>query len=215
MQTLTVCATKGGAGKTTLATCLAIAAMNDGQRVALIDIDPQQSMRLWWEDRGEPNEPTLVTWDRKLGVKYLPSALERVAEAGFDLVVIDTPPAIMSIIELSVSNADFVLIPSQASSADIIGNRAAIELVTKHQKPFAFVVNRAEPRDSAVQETIAFFKEHGAVITTTVGNRRIYRTAYAHGNTGPEMDRGKARQEITAVWNGIKKQVRAAARKAA
>ena len=207
MQTLTVCATKGGAGKTTIATCLAIAAMNDGQRVALIDIDPQQSMRLWWEDRGEPEEPTFITWDRKLGVKYLPTALKRVAEAGFDLVIVDTPPAIMSIIELAVTNADFVLIPSQASSADIVGNRAAIELVVKHNIAFAFVINRAEPRDSAIKETIEFFKEHGTVVTTTVGNRKIYRTAYGLGRTGAEMDSGKARQEITALWAAIKEQV--------
>ena len=38
---------KGGSGKSTLAACLAVAAQEAGERVFLIDMDPQKSLLKW------------------------------------------------------------------------------------------------------------------------------------------------------------------------
>jgi chromosome partitioning protein len=46
-KVITVAQQKGGAGKTTLTAQLAVAFAGDGQRVALIDIDPQASLAQW------------------------------------------------------------------------------------------------------------------------------------------------------------------------
>lgn len=51
MKTFVIAAQKGGAGKTTLARNLAVAAAQDGQRVLALDLDPQQSFRAWWPHR--------------------------------------------------------------------------------------------------------------------------------------------------------------------
>src|SRR3954465_8258462 len=52
MRTITLVTQKGGTGKTTLASSLALAAMEAGETVALFDLDPQKSL-LGWGDKRE------------------------------------------------------------------------------------------------------------------------------------------------------------------
>src|SRR5262245_53667765 len=50
MKVITLAASKGGVGKTTLATALAVRAAQD-YLAALLDLDPQESTSAWWERR--------------------------------------------------------------------------------------------------------------------------------------------------------------------
>ena len=52
-KVITVAQQKGGAGKTTLAAHLAVAYTAMGRSVAAVDIDPQQSLSMWYRLRGE------------------------------------------------------------------------------------------------------------------------------------------------------------------
>ena len=51
MQTITLVTQKGGAGKTTLAASLAVAATEAGEKVVALDLDPQGSLASWGETR--------------------------------------------------------------------------------------------------------------------------------------------------------------------
>ena len=51
MQTLALVTAKGGSGKTTLAASMGVAAMQAGERVYLVILDPQGSL-LNWESAG-------------------------------------------------------------------------------------------------------------------------------------------------------------------
>ena len=90
MYVIVLASQKGGAGKTTLAAHLAVAAeaAGDGPAV-LIDTDPQGSLSAWWNVR-KANSPKLAP----MTIAELPEKLVLLAAAGYGVAVIDTPPAI-------------------------------------------------------------------------------------------------------------------------
>lgn len=55
MQIIAFLGQKGGTGKTTLATAIAVRAARDGKSVALIDLDPQGSATKWAKRRKGDN----------------------------------------------------------------------------------------------------------------------------------------------------------------
>src|SRR5215212_10404994 len=87
MQTIGVLSQKGGAGKTTLSVHLAVAAQQEGYRVAIIDLDPQATARKWGDKRQEA-EPEEVG-DH---AERLPQLAEAARANGADLLIIDTAP---------------------------------------------------------------------------------------------------------------------------
>ncbi len=54
MKTLAIVSRKGGAGKTTIAVHLAVAAEAAGLTTVIFDLDPQASAALWSDHRGQP-----------------------------------------------------------------------------------------------------------------------------------------------------------------
>ena len=79
MHVIVLASQKGGAGKTTLAAHLAVAAeaAGDGPAV-LIDTDPQGSLSAWWNVR-EAETPALAPTT----IAELPEKLAALAEAGY------------------------------------------------------------------------------------------------------------------------------------
>ena len=59
MKTILIAAQKGGSGKTTLTRNLAVVAAEDGRNVLCLDLDPQGSLRGWWESR-EADSPSML-----------------------------------------------------------------------------------------------------------------------------------------------------------
>ena len=87
MQILSVVSQKGGVGKTTLATALAVQAVQLGLSTVVFDLDPQASASFWNDTRNS----------KDMAVTAIPPArlahvLTAAREAGAEFVVIDTPP---------------------------------------------------------------------------------------------------------------------------
>jgi chromosome partitioning protein len=83
MKTIALIAQKGGAGKTTLALSLAIAAERTGATSVIIDLDPQATACNWGDRRKA---------DVDAQPARLQSALQKAEEASVDIAIIDTPP---------------------------------------------------------------------------------------------------------------------------
>src|SRR5687768_6750276 len=87
MKVLSLVSQKGGVGKTTLATALAVASYQDGKQVVLVDLDPQASASFWMDTRKD--DAFAVT---SAPASRLQHVLGAAKDAGADLAIVDTPP---------------------------------------------------------------------------------------------------------------------------
>lgn len=107
---------KGGAGKTTTAISVAVELHARGQRVLLVDTDPQGTARTWGAVATEQgvSAPTVVAMGAGL---HQPEQLPRLA-AGYDVTVIDCPPRLDALQREVLMVSDLVVIPCGPSAPD-------------------------------------------------------------------------------------------------
>ncbi|ECE2890375.1 ParA family protein [Salmonella enterica] len=197
MKILVLASQKGGAGKTTLAAHLAVAAEQAGAGPAvLIDTDPQGSLSAWWNSR-EADTPALAA----ATLAELPAKLVALAEAGFELAVIDTPPAITAAISDVVKLADFVLIPTRPSPHDLRAVGSTVDIAQEAGRPFAFAVTQAKPTARLTVQAVAALSAHGAVAPAIVHDRVDYAASMVDGRTVQEADsKSRSAEEIAQLF---------------
>jgi chromosome partitioning protein len=196
MRAIVIASRKGGAGKTTLASLLAVEAARAGAGpVALVDLDPMRGLALWREARAA-DTPILVAPDGG------PAAALAAAEAaGAALVLLDTPPAAAPVVAEAVALADLVLVPVQPSPHDLRAVGATVDLARRAKRPLAFVVNRTKPRVRLTGEAAIALSQHGTVSPAMLADRAIYAAAAIDGRTAPELEPGgAAAAEVAALW---------------
>ncbi len=207
MLVVAVCNSKGGVGKTTLSATLAVRAAKDGSRVALVDLDPQKSLISWWNRRGKSENPEIME-----GVETASEAIERLENVGaYDVLVVDTPPAFLGLIEDAVDCADVVVIPLKASALDAAASEDAVVLAKQGGGEFLVVLNDVEPKwatTKRVQEFLAENLPKKNVAETMISHRPSHVSAMTVGKTAAEINNGRdktAVEEVDALWEEVKK----------
>jgi chromosome partitioning protein len=204
MHVIVLASQKGGAGKTTLAAHLAVAAeaAGDGPAV-LIDTDPQGSLSAWWNVR-EVATPALAP----ASIAELPEKLAALAAAGYRVAVVDTPPAITEAIRAVLRSADLVLIPTRPSPHDLRAVGSTVALVTAAGKPFVFATTQAKPNARLTVQAVAALSAHGVVAPAVMHDRVDYAGSMTDGRTVQEIDaRGRSAAEMTALWRFVKERM--------
>ena len=197
MRVIVLASQKGGSGKTTLSGHLAVQAelAGDGP-VALVDSDPQGSLAKWWNVR-QSKTPAFV----QSVFSNLVYDLEQVRNDGFNIVVIDTPPAVTRAIAEVVSFADLVILPARPSPHDLRAVGATVDIVEARRKNMIFVLNAAAPRAKITSEAAIALSQHGTVAPVTLYHRVDYAASMIDGRTVMETDPGgRSATEIKELW---------------
>lgn len=199
---------KGGVGKTTLATNISRAIQQDGNKVLLVDSDPQGSARDW----NEVNDGTIVSvigLDRE----SLAHDIEAV-RSDYDFIVIDGAPQIAKMSAAAVKISDVIVIPVQPSPYDIWACSDLVEIIElrKEVKPdlkVFFLINRAIKNTKLEGEVKVALQDYKFPILETYTTQRIiYPTVASDGKTVFESSDKKAIEEIDNIKNELMKGIK-------
>jgi chromosome partitioning protein len=154
MQKILVASSKGGCGKTTIATNLAGAFATQGKRTVLVDADPQGSSLRWAERRAALTEPVLgLSALRRGWTERIPADAER--------VVIDAPAGIRaSELDALLDVADALLVPVLPSRLDLDASTAFLAEISTRPRikrgkiAVGVVANRIKPWTTASRQAL-------------------------------------------------------------
>jgi len=207
MNIIAVIAEKGGAGKTTTATNLAIAFTRQGLNTAVIDLDPQATAAKW-ADRRENTLPMVVS----AHAARLDHEVKQMSEDGCEVLILDTAPHSDSIALAAAKDADCVLIATKPAIFDIETVEKTIDLVKSRNQSVVVLLNEVTPPKEAMngqplhtsETTQAFEYLRGLEVTvcpTPLSRRAAFKRAPLTGLGVQEFkaDDEKAAAEIARV----------------
>ena len=192
MRSILVLNSKGGSGKTTIATNLASFYASIGKQVALVDLDSQESSISWLKARSSAKPP--ITGIKGYGVKV---------KRGVDYKIIDATAGLQGAALTKVLNlAESVIIPVLPSPIDMRAAGEFIKNIKKHARvvkkksKIALVANRGRDYTNIYWELDDFLEGQKIPFLTMVRDSQNYiRGAekglgiYEMGPAMTEMDR--------------------------
>jgi chromosome partitioning protein len=192
MHNILIANTKGGSGKTTLATNLAAYFATLGGNVVLADLDRQQSSAQWLERR--PTELPLIQ------SHHAPSKASKV-EA--DWLITDSPAGLRDDkLAAAVKQATCVIVPIQPSAFDIGAARDFLDILAEEKairksKTFVALVGmRVNLRTHAAAKLAEVMQQTGLPVLTYLRNAQVYTLAAEQGSSIFDMRPSMVTQDL-------------------
>lgn len=179
MRQIMVLNSKGGSGKSTIATNLASHYAARGHDVILADLDPQGSSLSWLEARPMGRPPIRGVDASEKGARLPRSA---------DIVILDAPAAAHGA-ELGhlMRRADTFLVPMLASPMDMRAAARFVEELRRNkriagrQAKFAMIANRAREYTNVYQDLEDFLRKLRVPVLTSLRDNMNYIRAAERG----------------------------------
>ena len=187
---------KGGVGKTTLATNLAVALNNKGKSI-LLDADEQQSAFKWANQRE----------DIKC-IAVHSNLLEKLEELDnqYEYILIDVAGRDSTIFREALLVSDTLVVPTQPSLLDLdvlsyMQEKVKIAKQTNENLDAYIAINRASVRTKELNDAIEFVKEFDEfkLLNTVLFERKQFRYAILESKSVTEMSSSKAKDEMNQL----------------
>jgi chromosome partitioning protein len=187
MPTIAFVSPKGGAGKTTSALLLstALAKLYD---VTVIDADPNHPIETWAKGGNAPERLAIVSDANE------DTIIERIEDAATKtpFVIVDLEGTASKIVIIAISQADFVVIPTQGSQLDANEASRAIRVVLQSEKmtgkpkPYAVLLTRTSQQIRARSLThiqIGLIAAGIPVLETELNERDAFKAIFSFQQT--------------------------------
>ena len=205
MDVIACISQKGGSGKTTLSTNLAVVASSRGLQALIVDLDPQASATNWADGR-EAESPVVASTP--------PSRLAHLLQVTRDndhagVVLIDTAPHADRPALFAAKAADLVLIPVRPAYFDLAAMEDTAAIAELAGTRAIVVLNGTPPHEPRIEDASQAIAASGlAVAPARLGNRVAFQDAAAAGAGVLEhQPAGKAAAEISALYDFITEQL--------
>lgn len=214
---------KGGGGKTTMATNLAVASAAAGIPTLLLDLDPQQSsVRAWanWRANRKPRVRSPLT-AQAVGWDNLEQTLTAAARSKHKMIVLDTPGQKGNVSNYAAGVSNIVLVTVQPSMLDLATIAETLGLNNVMSRPAFVVFNRVTDKAALrdAQEVVAARGYQCAPVS--LSNLAPYRDAAGEGlgvleytlppdaTKAQAADLARARREIADLFTWVQQQITA------
>lgn len=160
MPTIVFMSPKGGAGKTTSALVLS-SQLARSVPVTVIDADPNHPIATWSKGSNVPANLTVIADADEENI------IERIEEAAAKtpFVIVDLEGTASKIVVMAVSQADFVIVPTQGSQLDAEQAGRAFRVIQQHEK----MVQRSAP-DFTLPFAVLLTRTNSAIRTRTLAH---------------------------------------------
>ena len=170
---------------------LAVAAMQAGERVCLVDMDGQATLSTWSKTRGANDAPVIVATPGRLN-----AALAALADKGFTLAIVDTPGAEGPAANAAMMAAQLCVIPSRPTAFDLWASANTRKTLRELKAEYVFLLNQCPPlrQISRIQEGARALQESGALLSPMISARVDFQDAARAGGldwdvVGPALRR--------------------------
>jgi len=207
-QRIVVLNTKGGSGKTTIATNLAAYYAAAGRRVALLDLDPQGSSMRWLKQRPPEAPPIhgIAGYETRLNVTR---SFALRSPPGTEHVIVDTPAALpVAQMPETVRDASAIIVPVLPSDIDIhaasrcIADLLLVAKVHRSERRLVIVANRARRYTKAFQSLMRFLQSLRIPVAAVLRDSQAYIRSAETGLGLHEM-KGALLQEDLDSWKPL------------
>lgn len=212
MKVITLAQQKGGVGKTTIAIHVAAAAVRDGLKAAVVEVDRQGTATNWFTARppikGSSDKPPPQVI--RVEAVELERTLSALSGLGVEVAVIDMPGTHSAAVNIAIKLADIVLMPSRPVEVDIAPAADTMSVVLRLKRPYAFILNMVESNAVKKADEVAALLENEGhdVCPVRVTRRPAVADAISSGRTVFESEsKGKSADEMSAVWSWVKTRI--------
>lgn len=208
---ITVGSNKGGTGKTTTATNIAIALAYQKKDVCLIDADFQRSSAKWYHDRQESQLlPTITLVEKYDNISNTIQELNK----KFDYIIVDVAGRNSREMITGISVSDILLAPHQASQLDLDTlkelNEQIIRVKDLNPNLISYVLHTMASTNPSVksnerQEFQEYLNDYPllTLLNSCVYFRKVYRDVMPAGKSVVETTNIAAKNEILNLINEI------------
>jgi chromosome partitioning protein len=206
---ISVMNTKGGCGKTTVATNLASYCASQGYATSLFDYDRQASSMRWLKLRGNGRAPIHGVAAYEPPRPSVTRSWQMRVPDNTRFIISDTPAGYALVdIEDRVAEADIILIPVLPSSidihstADFIRDLLLAGRARAHNTQLAIVTNRTRIRTRAVDKLERFLQNVNIPVIARIRDTQHYVNAAEQGLGIHELGERDTRKD-TRPWEGL------------